>query len=239
MNKDKLKAFAVSIFFPKRCRYCGELIRYDETLCEECKKGLPVIEAPICYDCGMSKSDCDCKGRKHFYNSIVGAFYYEGAIRKAVSRMKFSEKKFMCKIMAEDMYEVFLREYSDDKLDYICYIPFTKSKARKREFNQAELLANELSALTGIPVLDALECLYDTPSQHSLSGLYRKGNVFGIYDVKLKDEIKDKNILLVDDVKTTGASLDECAKMLRIFEAQSVSCITFAVAHRNKNGVDS
>lgn len=109
MNKDKLKAFAVSIFFPKRCRYCGELIRYDETLCEECKKGLPVIEAPVCHDCGMSKSDCDCKGRKHFYNSIVGAFYYEGAIRKAVSRMKFSEKKFMCKIMAEDMYEVFLR----------------------------------------------------------------------------------------------------------------------------------
>ena len=54
MNKDKLKAFAVSIFFPKRCRYCGELIRYDETLCEECKKGLPVIEAPVCYDCGMS-----------------------------------------------------------------------------------------------------------------------------------------------------------------------------------------
>ncbi len=100
-------------------------------------------------------------------------------------------------------------------------------------------MANELSALTGIPVLDALECIYDTPSQHSLSGLYRKGNVFGIYDVKCKDEIKDKNILLVDDVKTTGASLDECAKMLRIFEAQSVSCITFAVAHRNKNGVDS
>ena len=59
MNKDKLKAFAVSIFFPKRCRYCGELIRYDETLCEECKKGLPVIEAPVCHDCGMSKSDCE------------------------------------------------------------------------------------------------------------------------------------------------------------------------------------
>ncbi len=137
------------------------------------------------------------------------------------------------------MYRLFLREYSETDFDYICFVPFTESKKRKRDFNQAEVLANELSALTGIPVLDALECIYDTPPQHSLSRIYRKGNVFGIYEVKDKKAVKDKKFLLVDDIKTTGASLDECAKMLRIYEAQSVNCITFAVASGNKNSVDS
>lgn len=239
MKKDDFKSFIVSVFFPKRCRYCGELIRYSETLCEDCKSGLPIIEPPVCPACGMSKSDCDCKGRRHYYASVFGAFYYDGPIRKTVSRMKFNEKKFICKIMAEDMYRLFLREYSETDFDYICFVPFTESKKRKRDFNQAEVLANELSALTGIPVLDALECIYDTPPQHSLSRIYRKGNVFGIYEVKDKKAVKDKKILLVDDVKTTGASLDECAKMLRIYEAQSVNCITFAVASGNKNSVDS
>lgn len=239
MNRDELKSFIVSVFFPKRCRYCGGLIRYCETLCPSCKSGLPTIEPPVCPDCGMSKSDCDCKGRKHWYNSVFGAFYYEGPIRKAVSRMKFNEKKFICKTMAEDMYGVFLREYAQSGFDYICFVPFTKSKKRKRDFNQAEVLAHELSVLTGIPVLDALECIYDTPPQHSLSSVYRTGNVFGIYEVKDENSVKNKKLLLVDDIKTTGASLNECAKMLRLYEAESVSCITFAVASGKKNSVDS
>jgi len=239
MTGRELKDFIISVFFPKRCRYCGALVRYDQTLCPECEKGLPVIEPPVCPNCAMSKTDCDCKGRRHFYESVFGAFYYEGPIRKAVSRMKFHERKFLCKTMAEDMYKVFLREYSEVGFDYICFVPFTESKKKRRDFNQAEVLAEELSALTGIPVLDALECIYDTPPQHSQSRLFRKGNVFGIYEVKDREAVRDKKLLLVDDVKTTGASLDECAKMLRIYEAKGVYCLTFAVASGIKNSVDS
>lgn len=238
MNIGELKEFVISSFFPKRCKYCGEVIRYNETVCRNCKDSLPRIEPPVCKLCARSKEDCDCKGRKHFYKESVGAFYYKDAIKKTVSRMKFHEKKFLCKVMAEDMYEVLLREYTADEFDCICYVPFSKSKSRRREFNQAQEIAKELSTLSSIPVCDALECIYDTPAQHSVSGAFRKGNVFGIYNVKKEVNVENKRILLVDDVKTTGASLDECAKMLLLSNAQSVKCLTFAVSYKNKLTVE-
>ncbi len=230
MNFKKAIDGVSSVFFPKRCRYCGRVIepRYD--LCENCKNNLPVISDPVCGLCGHSKEDCVCKKIKSHYSSVYAPFYYEDMIKTAVGRMKFRENPALCSDFAEDMYKVFLQKYADIDFDIICYVPFSPDKMKKRAFNQSELLAKQLSEKTGIALCGAVRCLFDIKSQHSVDGIHRKGNVFGAYGIENENEVKGKTVLLVDDVKTTGATLNECAKMLRIYGAEKVYALTFAVA---------
>lgn len=224
----------LSVFFPKRCRYCGEVIVPQNSLCESCENNLPVIEKPICPLCGYSKNDCFCKSKKHYYDSVVAPFYYENAITKAIDRMKFQGKSFMCDVLAADMAKTVSEEYGDIVFDYICFIPFSNSEKREREFNHSQLIAEKISELTDIECIDAISQIYEVPSQHSLGSNERKGNVFGIYEINEPQKVNDKNILLVDDIKTTGSTLDECAKMLKLAGAQTVRCVTFAVTKKKK-----
>ena len=230
MNLKDILSELSYIFFPKRCRYCGQVIKPQNDLCDKCSKDLPEITDPVCDLCGHNKSDCVCKRKKKYYSSIYAPFYYEDMIKTAVSRMKFRENPALCRDFAEDMYKVFLQKYSDIDFELICYIPFSPSKAKKRSFNQAEILAKHLSELTGIELSDTLCCLFDIKSQHFLGGADRKGNVFGAYGLSDENAVRDKTVLLVDDIKTTGATLDECAKMLSLYGAKQVYALTFAIA---------
>lgn len=235
MNFKKFFDAVGWIFFPKRCKYCGCVIEPDRALCSNCSNNLPEISDPVCGFCGHSKADCICKSRKSYYSSVFAPFYYENMIKTAVGRMKFRENPALCRDFAEDMYKVFLQKYADIDFDLICYVPFSPDKIKSRAFNQAELLAKHLSEKTGIKLSDSLCCLYNIKSQHRIDGADRKGNVFGAYGVVNGEEVKDKTVLLVDDIKTTGATLDECAKMLRLYGAEKVYAITFAVAKAQKN----
>lgn len=235
MNIKLLWDRMLCVFFPRRCKYCGEVIEPKEKVCEHCKTSLPAINPPICPFCGHSKSDCSCKNKKNYYSSVVAPFYYEGAIVKAVDRMKFHSHSYLCKMFAEDMENTRVSQYAEVDFDFITFVPFSKRDEKQRDFNHSRLLAEELSVLSGIECVDALTKIYDVPTQHTLGSDARKGNVFGVYEVKTKDVVKDKTILLVDDIKTTGATLDECAKMLKLGGAQEVRALTFAVTkHRKK-----
>lgn len=223
------------IFFPRRCRYCGKVVVPSEELCPECRKHLPYISGEICSFCGYTKEDCCCNRKRSYYDAVAAPFYYEGAVKTAVRRMKFKNNPTLCKPMAEDMFGVIEREYKDIKFDMICFVPFSTEKQRKREFNQSEVLADSLSEKLGVQKEAALVCLFDVSPQHSLDSFRRKGNVFGIFDVNPGVSVEGRTVLLVDDIKTTGATLDECAKMLKMHGAQKVYAITFAVAKLNKN----
>lgn len=240
MNYKELSEKVSYIFFPKRCKYCGRVIVPKDDLCEDCKTALPIINEPVCRYCGCSKEDCSCNKKKNYYSEIVAPFYYEGAIKSAVNRMKFKSNALICKTMADDMYKVFLREYKDIDFDFICFVPFSPSNIKSKEFNQSEVIAKLLSEKTGIGVTDALCCLFDIKSQHFLKGDGRRGNVVGAYDIKQNFSVEGKTVLLVDDIKTTGSTLDECAKMLRIYGAEKVYAITFAITKMHgKTNVDS
>lgn len=226
------------VFFPRRCKYCGEVILPSEQLCEDCREHLPRIETPVCNKCGKSKSDCVCKGRSGFYSFIAAPFYYEDAITKAVARFKFQHRLFLGDVYAEDMAEC-LRERREN-LDYdcICYVPFCREDKKRREFNHSEVLARGVSERIGVRVSDALVRIYSSRVQHTLKLSGRTGNVFAVFDVSKPEEIRDKNVLLIDDIKTTGSTLNECAKMLMIHGARRVDCLTFAVG-RGKQDIDN
>lgn len=238
MNRKELYDRLMCIFFPRRCKYCGEVIEPSEALCEHCKSHLPGIVKPVCLYCGKAKEDCTCKQKKSYYDSIVAPFYYSGAIVKAVSRLKFQSKPYLSEGYAQDMADCLKELTPDKKYDLICYVPFYKKDIKRRPFNQSRELALHLSEILGVELSDALIRLYPTGIQHRLSASKRGGNVFGAFGVGNTDEVNGKRILLVDDIKTTGATFNECAKMLKIYSAASVDCVAFAIG-KGKQNVDS
>jgi ComF family protein len=230
MNKSELYDRILCVFFPRRCKYCGEVIKPSQRLCDKCQKNLPRIEAPVCFKCGKSKNDCNCKGKSAYYDRITAPFYYTGAIEKAVNRLKFQHRDFLCEAYAEDMADCVRENYENTFYDFVCCVPFSKRDIKKRPFNQSELLAKHLAEKLGVEYRDALVRLYDSGVQHRLGAGLRTGNVFGVYDVNGNVSVEGRSVLLVDDIRTTGATLNECAKMLKIHGAANVDCVTFAVS---------
>ncbi len=205
-------------------------------LCDDCRENLPAIKEEKCKYCGVGKSRCNCKKHKSGYDGITAPFYYEAGIKRSIQLLKFNNKSFLADILAEDMANCVLSDFKDLKFDFICFVPFSISQKLKRTYNQSELLAESLSKKLNIPLKPVLLKLFDTRSQHDMGIKYRKGNVFGIYDIKENVEIKGKTVLLVDDVKTSGATLDDCAWILKIRGAEKVYCVTAALTvFKNKD----
>lgn len=222
------------IFFTNQCKYCGEFIDRDSTLCKECAENLPVIKGDKCKYCGTEKSRCNCKKHRLNYDGITAPFYYENGISSAVKRLKFNRKIFLADILAEDMINAVKEDFADKKFDFICFAPFSKIQFATRMYNQSELLAEKISLKMNIPLKKALVKLFETKTQHKTNMRNRKGNVFGVYDVNDRVDVKGKTILLVDDVKTSGSTLDDCATILKIRGASEVYCVTAAIAGMKK-----
>ena len=223
----------LSILYPPRCVCCGEVLPAGETLCEACEKRIVRIEAPVCLLCGYSLQDCGRKHPKTAYQEITAPFYYEEAVREGIHRFKFRDRPqsaiffffFLAKSVRENMPGI--------SFDLIVCVPMLPAKEKERGYNQSALLARELSALLGVPAdCHALCKSIDTPAQHELKGAGRRGNVFGVFEVPCPEAVEGKTVLLCDDVKTTGATLDECAKMLKFAGAKDVYCACIAVTRK-------
>lgn len=229
MDFTAVKNRILDVFFPPRCAYCGTLVMSGATLCADCVTALPVIEPPVCLLCGHSKRDCCCKQKKHEFKGVAAPFYYEDALKQAIHRLKFKHLDFVAETLAKDMAETVLREYADVHFDFVTFVPFTRQEKKTRAFNQSELLAKRISAKLGVPCAELLVKLYDVPRQHTLRARERRGNVFGIFDTAESAQLDRATVLLVDDIKTTGATLSECAKMLRLSGADCVYAVTAAI----------
>lgn len=235
MNNEAIKRLCdrtLCAVFPRRCLYCGVPIVPENEICDDCLENLPRISAPICSFCGHQKTDCICKQRKLQFKAVCAPFYYEDAVRTAIYRYKFEDKDFLASDFARDMEKTVRREYADIAFDSITFVPFTKKQMRTREWNPGETLARALSEKLDLPCFTLLEKLYETESQHALSARERTGNVFGVFEACNLENVQGKTILLVDDIKTTGATLSECAKMLKLGGADAVYAATFAVTRR-------
>jgi|LSQX01.1.fsa_nt_gb ComF family protein len=229
MNKVLLKDRLISIIFPKRCRFCGEVIDFHFDVCEDCAENTGAILPPVCLMCGENEADCTCRGHKNAYKAIVSPYYYTGAASEAVRRLKFRGKFSVGDTLAADMAETVKREYPEIHFDYITCVPMSKKELSDRGYEQNEYLCRPLSAYTGIPFEKLLEKMYDTAPQHTLKSVERSGNVLGVFRAKQGAQLEGKTILLCDDVRTTGATLNECARTLTVGGADAVYCVTAAV----------
>lgn len=229
--KETLKKFAV-LFFPKRCDFCGCVVAFDEMLCSDCNN-LDRIQKPICIYCGSNKEDCCCKQHKSSYKGVVAPYYYEGIVIDAIHNFKFNEQPLLSHKMAREIAISIKNEYDSVDFDFVTCVPLSKGRENQRGYNQAYLLAEKVSREIDVPYSHLLQKVRRNTSQRKLNPTQRKVNVYGVYDILPDVDVSGKTILLIDDVKTTGATLGECAKMLKLNGAKDVFSATLAVVRKN------
>lgn len=223
---EKLKI----VLFTKRCAMCGEVVCFDEVLCENCLN-LPEIKAPFCSKCGCSKEDCKCKKhqKEAEYKAVIAPFYYEGSVSRAILNMKMNEMPKLIQYQGKCVADAVKMHYKDIDFDCVTFVPMRRSDKAKRGYNQAELLAEIVSRECNIPLNDVLIKKRKTRVQKRQKAKERFANMYNAFDVKAEADVSGKKILLVDDVKTTGATLTSIALTLKAYGAASVYCAVIAI----------
>ena len=228
-----------ALIYPHRCFLCDTVLPYPQTVCETCAKTLlrfREMRGAVCDVCGMPLKTCCCRANR-LYEKAVFPLLYDGEAKRAVYRFKFRGRKDLAKPFARAIENALRERGALDGIDLITFVPMTKAAARKRGYNQARLLCEALQKETGLPMEPLLTKQRANRTQHDLTDrLFRSGNVLGIYepDEGCHSQIEGKRILLIDDILTTGATLNEAAKTLLIFGAESVTVAVIAGVPKKK-----
>ena len=224
------KSPLVAAILPKTCMACKKRVNEDEDFCPGCAPFRKRVSTPTCVACGKSKKRCPTQHKKMIYSFVCAPFYYKGAIREGLKLFKFGSRQNSANYFAEEMVKFLKKEHPEISFDYITFVPMTKKQLDERGFNQSQLLAEKVAEKLNVECRsDILVKLYDIEPQHNLGALYRQGNVAGVFDVENTEIVKNKNILIVDDIKTTGYTLNECAKMLIQYGAKDIGCLCAAI----------
>lgn len=218
------------------CLNCGKDV-YDGTgFCPDCTKKLVFNNGKTCKRCGVGidgdENYCtNCAFDKIYFDRAYSVFSYEGIVQDAILKMKFGNLGSYAKVFAK--YLVFLAERNKVEFDLVTFAPMSKKSKRKRRYNQAQLLAYYFCDIlnVGDKLVEAVVKTKETTAQEQLGKTERKTNLVGAY--KASADVKGKRVLVIDDVKTTGATINECAKVLK--KAGATSVIALTVASRKEN----
>lgn len=222
----------IDALFPPRCPYCDE-VQEDDEPCDNCRKLLTAcrIAVRVCDKCGNEIKYCDCNKFNRLYNGASGVYWNKADAKEAVYAIKFHNRPYVAEYFGRQMAVCFKNRFPEAVIDGVCAVPMSKKKQRKNGYNHAELLAKSVSKALNKPyVKNALLKIKDNPSQHGLSAALRAANVKGAY--KANSRFDGKNLLLIDDVLTTGLTLSECAKQLRLAGANEVYCAVALVTSK-------
>ena len=221
------------------CLLCEKEIDYKGCdFCENCLKELPYINGKVCLRCGepinLQSNYCiNCKNTHHNFKKNISCFEYTEPISNLIINFKFNKAKYIGNAFSNFMVQKCVEENIIPEI--IIPVPLHGSRLKERGFNQAELLAIPFAEKMKIPLVN--NCIIrkkNTPKQSLLSTVERTENVKDAFEVIDKTAVKNKVILLVDDVYTTGATLSSCAEALHKAKAKEVYCITLAHAIKNK-----
>ncbi len=233
---DILRKFVVAFILGKRCACCGEIVETHKNLCKYCEEQI-ITNHNGCERCGQPKESCVCKKQRFEFDRIISPYLYENVIKDGIGRMKQDIGGDTAEYFGDKISEIIILKQLQSKIDLVVCVPLTKEREYKKGYNQSELLAKRISKNLDIPYnRKAIVKLYSNKEQHRLRALDREGNVLGVYEAA-NEICNNKNILLVDDVTTGGATLNECAKMLKIAGAKMVCCavVAITVKHKQKN----
>lgn len=216
----------IAAFFPNVCASCKTIIDKDEFLCDYC---FSMLEYPnfenVCSKCGCERQDCQCKDRKFYFDFLASPYYNVTVAQKAMYSFKFGRNISFADFFAQKMALAVKQSFFDMQFDCVTFVPMTQNSKRARGFNQSEILAEHIGEILAIPLeRDLLYSRRKKRPQHKIPIEKRFANVKDVY--KSAASIKGKTILLVDDIKTTGATLNECAKALKKAGATQVYCVT-------------
>ena len=221
---SRLGRLALDLLYPPACALCG---RGGPLLCATCRESLPAADGPRCSRCWLPLTHGYCRPCQAIPLALAGlrsACRYEGPARDLVHGFKFGDLSSLAVVMAPAMACVV-----DWRADTVVPVPLSGSRERQRGYNQAALLAKGIAGELGVPVASALKRTRSSrPQALSSSAEERRRNVQGAFAVRIPNAVEGRDVLLVDDVATTGATLDACARALLGAGAREVSAVTFA-----------
>lgn len=212
------------------------MIEPERLVCAECEARIEPLRLPVCRVCGAedarAEAPCDdCPPRPVFFDAARATTPFTSIAKTLVERFKYSGRMEYSEVLGKRMAEVFVKEFGGVAVDLIAPVPLHPARERERGYNQSWLLVREMAPLLAVlPEKRLLRRTRATPSQTRLSKRERALNMAGAFDVMVPDRVAGKTILLVDDVYTTGATLNECARVLTRLGAAQVFCIAFARA---------
>lgn len=228
----KFLKVCLELVYPIKCPFCGKIT--GEGICRECNKKIVKIEEPFCMKCGkpLRKAEqeyCyDCKKGGHVFEEGRGLWVHKSPVSDALYAFKYQNRRIYGEIFGRELVENFESYLRKRQIDLIIPIPLYKKKLRKRGYNQAEILARALSEGTGIPMNTRILIRQrETAPQKKLNDKERRKNIRGAF-VVLK-QVRGKKIVLIDDIYTTGSTLDEAALVLKKAGAQNVCFLTISI----------
>lgn len=226
----------LEIIFPSHCLSCEEIVNKDALFCNACWPKLQFITEPKCKICsypfefqGLELICAKCLTQKPSFDKVISIFRYNDILKKVVKSLKYHEQTLIAKKLSKLLIARSQNEINNS--DIVVPVPLHIKRLRKRKFNQAILLAKSLVKNQKIIFFpDLLIRTKNTKPQVELRKKERETNLKGAFalNIKYQSPIKGKNILLVDDVVTTGTTLEECAAILKKHGAKRVIAITIA-----------
>lgn len=207
------------LVYPEKCPYCGDIVKSEAIACDKCMEKIETLQKPIFRGAGGYR--------------CVSSFLYGGSVRRMILGVKYCDTiqylAQVAKIMAKDIHTA----YGNEPFDMITYVPMYREDRKERGYNQAKLLAKQLSKLLEISCENTLIKVKKTKKQQRLKYAQRKTNLIGAFKVRDKEIIKGKRILIVDDIVTSGITLGTCCKTLSRAKPRLLCCATIANAQHH------
>jgi len=218
----RLIDWILDLIFPPKCVFCAAILESSaEKICPDCEKNL-------------LRWRNERVQKAEFLPQIAAALHYEEHVRESVHRYKFAGRSYYAPLYGTLM-AMAAGEQLTENFDTLSYVPLSKKRLRKRGYDQARLLAEELGGYLGMKAEPLLVKLRDVPAQSTLkTAAERRANISGCFGLADGVTVEGKRVLLVDDILTTGATAGECGRVLLTAGAKEVYCAAVA-AGRNKN----
>ncbi|KMP10288.1 hypothetical protein UR09_06740 [Candidatus Nitromaritima sp. SCGC AAA799-A02] len=240
---QKALAGTLDLLFPQACIFCdGDRKGGGDFLCPSCREDIAWIESPFCYSCGIPAEieydyptpefECAlCRNKPFCFNRARSLGYYQSVLKELIHHFKYAKQLGVMKEITP-LIERFFEQSSENWSGvYVSHVPLHFRKMKERGFDQSFLVAKQVAAVLGEPLAAGLlRRVAETPPQAKMSRSDRVKNVSGAFEVNRPDQVQEKNILLVDDVFTTGSTVNEASRVLKRAGADKVYVFTLARA---------
>ena len=214
----------LSLLYPKRCIGCDKvLLKIEKELgfCQSCSKKVKLVGPDSCMKCGSPVEKPEavfckrCTDRNHIFTQNKAIYRYTGLMKPAMYRFKYGNRRCYGKIFAEHAVHYYGSWIKQNGMEAIVPVPMYRPKEKRRGYNQAEVFARDLSHITGIPVAKGIiRREKDTVAMKQLNASKRTKNLLNAFSLG-KNIVQYRKVLIVDDIYTTGATMDEVSRVLK------------------------
>lgn len=238
-----MKVKILDLIYPPRCIVCENILEFTKHrwFCENCKEVLTLIEGHLCKKCGVPTNNdvcTDCKNRNLSFKKNYPILEYDEITKNIIHKFKYFKEKEIGEALALYILEKTSKDIFKN-INILTPVPIHKNRLKKRGFNQAEILCKHISKNIDIPMMkDLLMREKDTKSQNRLTPIEREKNLKGAFIFNKKYNVKGKNIMIIDDIYTTGRTITECSNILLNNNCKEAYSLTISIVVKKTKNVD-